>query len=591
LYLALYRKYRPRTFEDVVSQPHITRTLKNEVASGKTAHAYLFTGPRGTGKTTCSKILAMAVNCEHPKDGNPCLACDACRGIEQGSVLDVVEIDAASNNGVDNIRQLRDEASYTPSQCRYRVYIIDETHMLSPGAFNALLKIMEEPPPHVKFILATTEAHKVPATILSRCQRFDFRRIRPEDIRDRLLKIADNEPFTLSPEAAGLIARLADGGMRDAISLLDQCAAFCQEITPETVSQAAGVVGKTYIYSLADCILSQDAGEAVSMIDRLYAMSKDMQGLLEEMIHYFRNLMLTMTLKSPEALTDALPEEFARLREHAGKIPLSGVLLCLSEMQETLDKMSRSFDRRLLLELCFVKLCTPSMHLSDEGVAARLERLEAKLGALCAGSAPIVGGAVPAQDMPPQVVPPKELLPEESSSGEAQVRRAETQASEPPEAAAPETAPSEGARPAPWEDELPAASQAAPPVKAERPSRHRETPKAAEAAPSGFQPAAEWADILSSLRQNDLPLYGVLQGSRAFVQGDSLYVDSPMALTAQMLRQEGNAARLIAAIEKKTGRRYRIRVKSAAPKAKESDGLASLLDRARQAGVEVREEN
>ena len=226
IYLALYRKYRPKTFEDVVSQPHITTTLKNEIMTGKTAHAYLFTGSRGTGKTTCAKILSMAVNCE-----NPCMECETCRNIDQGATLDVVEIDAASNNGVDDVRQLREEAVYSPSQCKYRVYIIDEAHMLSAGAFNALLKIMEEPPPHVKFILATTEVHKVPVTILSRCQRFDFRRIRTEDIEARLLWIAGKEPFTLSPDAAALIAKLADGGMRDALALLDQCASFSSDIT------------------------------------------------------------------------------------------------------------------------------------------------------------------------------------------------------------------------------------------------------------------------------------------------------------------------------------------------------------------------
>ncbi len=543
MYLALYRKYRPKTFEDVISQPHITTTLKNEVATGKTAHAYLFTGPRGTGKTTCSKILAMAVNCEHPVDGNPCLECDSCRGIEQGSVLDVVEIDAASNNGVDNIRQLRDEASYTPSQCRYRVYIIDETHMLSTGAFNALLKIMEEPPEHVKFILATTEAHKVPATILSRCQRFDFRRIRPEDIKSRLLSIAGQEKLSLSRDGAELIARLADGGMRDALSLLDQCAAFSDEITLDTVVQAAGVVGRDYLYELTDCIIEKDAGKAVSVIDRLYSMSKDMQGLLEEMINHFRNMMLMLTLKKPESLISVLPDEMNRLKEYTQAFPLPAILAGISEMQECLDKMSRSFDKRLTLELCFVKLCTPAMNQSADGIAARLERLENafRSGAVSAPAAsPTVREKAPA-------VPPK---------------------AEPSRAA--------GISPEPEQP-------ASPPAEPTGESNEEESAGLPEA-------MMAWADILAELSQTDAPLFGVLRGSRAFTKDGVLYIDSPLSITSLMMRQEGNAAKLMAAVEKQTGNRYRIRVKSAPPKAPEADKLSDLLTRAKASGIEIREE-
>lgn len=544
MYLALYRKYRPRSFDDVIGQPHITTTLRNQVAAGRTAHAYLFTGPRGTGKTTCSRILAMAVNCLSPRDGNPCLECELCRGLEQGSILDVVEIDAASNNGVDSIRQLRDEAGYTPAQCRYRVYIIDEIHMLSPGAFNALLKIMEEPPPHVKFILATTEAHKVPATILSRCQRFDFRRIRPEQIRERLLSIAGQEPFTLEEQAAGLIAQLADGGMRDACSLLDQCAAYSQEITPETVAQAAGVVDRSYLYELTGCVIRQEAGEAVALLDQLYAMSKDMQGLLEELIDHFRNLMLVRTLKRPEELVAALPEELERLRECAENLPLASILRSISLMQDCLDRMSRSFDKRLTLELCMVKLCTPSMDAAPEGLLPRLERLERALaqGTFSPAAAPAAPAAVP----PPTLAP----------------------ASRPAPAVPVVSAPPPGIQ-----EPAPAAPAAAPAVPAE----------------SGFVPLDFWQEILQELAQTVPPLYGVLQGSRAFTGDGVLYIDSPLAITA-VLKQDNHAARLAAAVEARTGQRYKIRVKSAAPKAPKADKLSGFLDKARQAGVEVREE-
>ena len=274
MYLALYRKWRPKLFTDVVSQEHITTILQNQVRTGKTAHAYLFTGSRGTGKTTCSKILAKAVNCLHPVDGNPCLECAVCRGIEDGSILDVTEMDAASSNGVDDIRSLRDEANFAPTTAKYRVYIIDEVHMLSPSAFNALLKIMEEPPPHVIFILATTELHKVPATIVSRCQQYDFRRIRPEDIEKRLLFVAGEEKITLSEDAAALIARLSDGGMRDALSLLDQCIAAGDTVDAQVVADTAGVAGREPLFFLSEAILSHDTAGALTIVNDLYENAK-----------------------------------------------------------------------------------------------------------------------------------------------------------------------------------------------------------------------------------------------------------------------------------------------------------------------------
>ncbi len=262
MYKALYRKWRPMTFDDVISQQQTTDTLKNQIMSGKTAHAYLFTGSRGTGKTTCARILAKAVNCRNMKDGNPCLECDICRDADSGALTDIVEIDAASNNGVDNIRDLRDAAVYTPDRGQYKIYIIDEVHMLSAGAFNALLKIMEEPPPYIKFILATTEIHKVPATILSRCQRFDFRRIKPEDIASRLKFIAEQEQLSLTDGGAAMIAKLADGGMRDAVSLLDRCSVGDEVIDENVVSAAAGIAGKEYLFGLLEAIDSGDTAKA-----------------------------------------------------------------------------------------------------------------------------------------------------------------------------------------------------------------------------------------------------------------------------------------------------------------------------------------
>lgn len=418
MYLALYRKWRPKSLDDVIGQSHITITLKQEVANNRTAHAYLFTGPRGTGKTTCSRILAMALNCENQQDGNPCMECECCKGIEQGSMLDVVEIDAASNNGVDNIRQLRDEASFTPTQGKYRVYIIDEVHMLSIGAFNALLKIMEEPPSHVVFILATTEAHKVPATILSRCQRFDFRRIKVEDIASFLLKIAGEEKISLSDEAATMLARLADGGMRDALSLLDQCIAYSKDIDEQTIINAIGIVGKDYLYNLTDHIINKDATEALLLVDELYSMSKDLQSLLEELIFHIRNIMLTKALKTPESIVSVLPNELERLKDYAQKLTLQTLLYDLAEMQDCLDKMGRSVDRRLCFELMLVKLCAPAPIIDNDQILARLDKLEKaiKQGVSVVASAPSVNTASRertslATSVPEPVSEPTDLVP------------------------------------------------------------------------------------------------------------------------------------------------------------------------------------
>lgn len=357
MYLALYRKWRPKVFSDVISQEHITTTLQNQVRSGKTAHAYLFTGSRGTGKTTCSKILAKAVNCLHPADGNPCLECEVCRGIEDGSIMDVVEMDAASNNSVEDVRSLRDEANYAPAVCRYRVYIIDEVHMLSPSAFNALLKIMEEPPAHVLFILATTEIHKVPQTIISRCQQYDFRRIRPADSARRMMEIASQEDFSLDEDAAALIARLADGGMRDALSLLDQCAAFSSHIDRQVVADTAGIAGSGHLFALSDAIVEQDAAAAVRKLDELYDNAKGMERLVTELIGHFRNVMLSKSTSDPQTFLVCLPDELEQYAALARKLPLPRILEILGVLQRCLDSLSRSGDAKIEVEMALIRLC------------------------------------------------------------------------------------------------------------------------------------------------------------------------------------------------------------------------------------------
>lgn len=391
MYQALYRKWRPRTFDDVVGQSHITDTIKQQVAAGRLSHAYLFTGTRGTGKTSCAKILARAVNCENPQNGNPCNECPACRGIENGSILDVLELDAASNNGVDQVRALRDEAVYTPAAVRKRVYIVDEVHMLSTPAFNALLKILEEPPAHLMFILATTELHKVPATIKSRCQQFSFKRILPGQIAHRLGYVAQQEGIVLTNPGAALLARLADGGLRDALSLLDQCAGASQTVDEQTVLDTLGLAGNIETANLMGQIAGHDTAAALENLGRLYANGKDIGAVLGELTSLARDLLLRKTAPQggaalltggyDEATMRALGEEFSAPR----------LLQILTLLQETSSLLPRSSNRRTDAELCLIRLCDERLDDSLAGLSARIAQLEERVAAgVPAQSAPIV---------------------------------------------------------------------------------------------------------------------------------------------------------------------------------------------------------
>ena len=390
-YQALYRKYRPQTFDDVSGQLAVTQTLKTQIVSGKLSHAYLFTGSRGTGKTSCAKILAKAVNCLHPDNGNPCNQCEACRAIDAGSCMDVLEIDAASNNGVDNVRDLRDDAVYTPSQVRKRVYIVDEVHMLSLSAFNALLKIIEEPPEHLLFILATTELHKVPATILSRCQRFSFRRISQEDIAARLQYVAYQENIDLDDGAARVLARLADGAMRDGLSLLDQCAsATTGELTAEKVYDCLGIAGEQKCGALLSFCADRDTGKALSLFHELYSQGKDLGALLDELESLLRDLLILKTAPGSGVamLSGVAPDsETAAL---ANKLSTGELVRMMQTVQDTVSGFSRSAGRRMDAEMCIVQLARPELSLDAKAMNARLTRLEdlIKSGRLAASPAP-----------------------------------------------------------------------------------------------------------------------------------------------------------------------------------------------------------
>ena len=401
MYQALYRKWRPRTFDDVVGQAHITDTLKRQVASGRLSHAYLFTGTRGTGKTTCAKILARAVNCEHPVDGNPCNQCDACRGIENGSILDVLELDAASNNGVDQVRALRDEAVYTPAAVRKRVYIVDEVHMLSTAAFNALLKILEEPPEHLMFILATTELHKVPATIKSRCQQFSFRRILPTDIAKRLGYVAEQEGIDLTPEGAELLARLADGGLRDALSLLDQCAGPAGPIGEQQVLDALGLAGSLETARLLERVARRDTQGALEDLARLYSGGRDIAAVLGELSTLARDLLLRKTAPSSGSALLSGSFDETTLRRLSEQFTAPRLVWVLTTLQGVLADLPRSSNRRTDAELCLIRLCDESLDDSPLGLAARLDRVEAQLsGGLPFPAAPASVQTAPAEAAP-----------------------------------------------------------------------------------------------------------------------------------------------------------------------------------------------
>lgn len=399
MYIALYRKYRPRTFSDVVGQDHITSTLMNEIVTGRDSHAYLFCGSRGTGKTTCAKILAKAVNCEHPVNGDPCNECDTCKGIDDGSILDVIEIDAASNNGVENIRDLRQEASFIPVNTKYRVYIIDEVHMLSGGAFNALLKTLEEPPEHVKFILATTEVHKLPATILSRCQRFDFKRISPEDISNRLKDIAVKENLSLEDDAAMLISRLADGALRDALSILDQCVNSDKTITTDTVNAAVGLADKSYLFELSECMASKNSAKALEIISELHNKSCDMERLETELIDHFRNMMIVKTVKAPEKLIVCTQNELLKIKECSELFSLSQILYNMDILSDSLTEIRRGMTPRIEIEMTVIKLCRAE--LIDHSVSDGASEIKQKRPAETVNKAKPAEKAEPAEEAKP----------------------------------------------------------------------------------------------------------------------------------------------------------------------------------------------
>ena len=548
MYRALYRKWRPQRFEDVVGQRAIVTALKNQITANRVGHAYLFTGVRGTGKTTCAKIFAKAVNCLHPVNGDPCGECEICKGIDNGSILDVVEMDAASNNGVDDIRDLRDETAYTPSACKYKVYIIDEVHMLSTAAFNALLKTLEEPPAHVIFILATTEIQKVPATILSRCQRYDFTRIGPEDIARRVEYIAGEEKLELSPDGAELIARLADGALRDALSILDTCAGVTAKIDADVVRRMAGVTDRSYLFRISDALEAQDGATALAQLAQLRQQSVDVKRLTEELIAHYRALMLAALPGGQSLLSGISPEEEALYLEKGPQLGQREAIRAIRALGSALEHMTRGSDQRIELELALFGLSEPPQQPQAVSVQAAPVRAAAQPAAPQPfASAPAVQpfASAPAPQPPIPSVPvvqpatePKPVKEEPSVPSEIPVEQTSpVQTEELP--LLPEEPPVQQAGTLPWDEPAAQAAQPAAPVPTEpEPVPQPEPPKPAPmlaAKPVQEKPQAAgqegtalypyWPQVVQQLQEKDPMLYTYLRKSKAYFDGTRVLID------------------------------------------------------------------
>ena len=531
MYRALYRKWRPQRFEDVVGQRAIVAALKNQVAAGRVGHAYLFTGVRGTGKTTCAKIFAKAVNCLDPQNGDPCGQCAVCRGIDDGSILDVVEMDAASNNGVDDIRDLRDETAYTPSICRYKVYIIDEVHMLSTAAFNALLKTLEEPPAHVIFILATTEIQKVPATIRSRCQRYDFTRISPEDIAGRVAQVAGAEGLALTEGAAGLIARLADGALRDALSILDTCAGVTGQIDEDVVRRMAGVTDRSYLFRMSDALAARDAASALAELAALRQQSVDVKRLTEELIAHYRSLMLAALPGGRELLSGVSPEEEDLYLAKGPALGQREAVRAIRALGGALEHMARGSDQRIELELALFNLTAPDAQPAPAPAADQASPAPAARPQPAAQPQPAVrpfaSGPVPA---PAAEAPAAQPAPQTAPAAEAQPDPANLPPWDEPSQTPPPPAEAAPARDEPLPPP-PAEEEAAPPPVEDAPAAQPafaadpQLDKPRRVAGREINPYPQWPEVVDRIRDTDPMLYGYLKKSKAYFDGVRVLID------------------------------------------------------------------
>lgn len=578
MYRVLYRKWRPQTFDDVSGQEHITTTLKNEVVAGRLNHAYLFTGSRGTGKTTCAKILAKAVNCLDSHNGNPCGKCEICRGIDDGSILDVVEMDAASNRNIDDIRQIIDEVQFKPAKCKYRVYIIDEVHMLTTQAFNALLKTLEEPPEHVIFILATTEVHKLPQTILSRCQKFEFHRITPRAIADRLLFVAQQEDVTLSDSAAMLIASVADGALRDGLSLLDRCIAISSDIDEDVVRNAAGLARKTYLYELATCVINKNTAKSLEIIDRLYGESKDMARLCDELIAHFRALMLIKSVRNPRDILVMSEDEFEEAQTQSDYLSLADIVYYMDVLSRAYQRMGKGTGDRTELEMAMVKLASSELDGTTEALTQRISALEkAVKKGITVNYAPALENIEENSHISePESVPTQKEKAEEPDTKAVYV----------PDSSAKQTIAEPELIKEPEKPKAPVAKPA--PVPASNPAR---TPANLDEIYKNAKPFPEWVDVVSNMKPVSRAIAAAFSGSTAYVSGSYLLIDTSNEMAFELLKNGTRREEIRKIILETTGRVYKLGpYKRAEEKKKETDPLDVLKNGLEGTGIKITEE-
>lgn len=566
MYQVLYRKWRPKTFDDVSGQEHITTTLVNELKSGRINHAYLFTGSRGTGKTTCAKILAKAANCLSPENGNPCGKCENCMAAEDGSFQDIVEMDAASNRRIDDIRSVIDGAVFTPAKGKYKVYIIDEVHMLTQEAFNALLKTLEEPPSHVIFILATTEVHKLPATIISRCQRFDFHRINPHVIKDRLKYVVEQEGCSITDDAALLIAAIADGALRDALSLTDRCIGLGGgEITLSVVREAAGLSGRGYVYDMASSCINKNCGEALELIAKLYGESKDMARLCEELTEHFRNLMLLKSVKNPDDILVVGRDELEVLKSHAERISLSEIVHIMDVLGSAFERMNRGADSRTEMETAVVKLCSPQLDVTEDAILSRIGALERTVNRLM--------NMISSGTLTVRKDDNLNKNGETSNKDETSENTAEFKDTENLENAV--------------------SNQAEDPQNSSRETQRKRGAVDVDEIYRNAKPFPNWKEVVENLRKYSKTISAAFDGTKAYVSGRYILIDSPSDIPFQLLKQSSQREKIREAVLEITGATYSLgpyRPPEKKIREEKEDPMEKLTENFKNLGIEVTEE-
>ena len=571
MYQVLYRKWRPKTFADVSGQPQATVTLQNEIKIGRINHAYLFTGSRGTGKTTCAKIFAKAVNCLNTTDGNPCGECENCKGIESGEILDIVEMDAASNRGIDDIRDIIDKAQFAPAKAKYRVYIVDEVHMLTDQAFNALLKTLEEPPKHVIFILATTEVHKLPATIVSRCQRFDFHRIPADAIADRLEYVSQQENVNITRDAALLIAAVADGALRDALSLLDRCIALDTNVDSDIVRKAAGLAKRDYLFDLASCCINKNVAKALEIVDSLYTQAKDMARLCDEIIDHFRNLMIIKTVKNPKGFLVMSEDEFDNAQTQADYLSLEEIVYIMDVLEQSYQRMGRGSSNRTELETALVKLSSPELDFSMEALLSRIAALESAV------KKGIKVTAVAPKEEKSEPKPEKEEKVEEIVDEEPEEVKMSTSNSI-------ETAlkPAVNTNNNSVEENTPAPTQ---PV--------RQKPKVNyEEIYNNATPFLQWPEVVEHLHKYSKTIASSFTDTNAYESGNYLLIDSKTTLPFELLKFSTQRDTIREAILEITGKKFKLGPYKKPEKQEEqkADPLDSFVKNLEDKGINITNE-